>query len=148
MLLRSPQPTPIADLGRSLAIIGRSEEALVHIEKAIQLSPRDPRLPHWWGSIAAAHFAGADYESAREAATRSIEFGTNEPLNTLATAYQVLAASQALLGRGDSATAALNEALRLRPNFGTEWVSLFYSTAEPEHRRRFLDGLRIAGLEE
>ena len=59
----------------------------------------------------------------------------------------VLAASYAHLGRVENAQAALVEAQSLRPGLTAEIFALLYST-NPDFRDRYLEGLRIAGLED
>ena len=60
----------------------------------------------------------------------------------------MLAASNALLDRMDEAIQALEDAKRLRPNLRIQLVSAVMASADPDHRDRYLDALRKAGLEE
>ena len=132
----------------ALALAGRSEEALEQIAFAKESSPNDPALPDWLNFESRAHFAVEDYEKARAAALESIRLNSNGPYNNLANSYQFVAASCAHIGDTVAARSALEKALELRPDLSLEHMALIYSTADPEHGQRYLDGLRMAGLEE
>ncbi len=65
-----------------------------------------------------------------------------------ADAYQMLAASLAHLGEMKEARSALEQAVRLRPALTLEVAAVYYAASSAEHRERFLEGLRLAGLGE
>jgi adenylate cyclase len=118
-------------------------EGILHIEKAMRLSPRDPSLPFQLSAIAGGHFAARRYEEAVEWARRSLQ---QKP--DLWTARGALASSLAHLGRMDEARNALAEMLRHSPEFSTDSVQMIFSFATPDFTGRWLEGLRKAGLKE
>ena len=60
----------------------------------------------------------------------------------------MLAASLAHLGELKEARSALEQAVRLRPALTLEVAGVWYAASSAEHRERFLEGLRLAGLGE
>ena len=60
----------------------------------------------------------------------------------------MLAASLAQLGELKEARSALEQAVRLRPALTLEVAGVWYAASSAEHRERFLEGLRLAGLGE
>jgi TolB-like protein/Flp pilus assembly protein TadD len=93
-----------------------------------------------------AHFNQRDYVEASEQARRAVDFNANDDMNNRADAYLLLAASEALLQRGEEARAALEQAKTLRPGLSLDLVADTSSSVPADHRRRYLDGLRSAGL--
>jgi len=65
-----------------------------------------------------------------------------------ASAYRTLAASYAQLGRIDEARRALAEEVRLEPGLSLTKVRQQSPTTDLDFLRRWLDGLRTAGLRE
>jgi tetratricopeptide (TPR) repeat protein len=126
-------------LGAHLAIVGRSEEAIHHLNRAIAISPRDPWMFGFLLNMSWAHFAARDYGEALEWAERSIQQRPNPA------AYQVVVASLAHLGRLDVAKASLDELLRLQPDLSIEGLEQFFASADPDFPRRLVSGLQQAG---
>ena len=60
----------------------------------------------------------------------------------------MLAASLAHLGELKEARSALEQAVRLRPALTLEVAGVWYAASSAEHRERYLEGLRLAGLGE
>jgi len=130
-------------LAQALAVTGRPDAAIANVEKAMRLSPRDPGLPWWLINTGFAHFAAKRYEDAVAAAERSLQLRPDNP-----SAYRTLAASYAQLGRVDEARRALEQEVRLEPGISLAKVRQQNPTSEPDFLRRWLDGLRQAGLKE
>jgi adenylate cyclase len=118
-------------LGTFLAMAGRHEDAIAHLEKAVRLNPRDPFNWLSFYGMGMAHFAAGHYEE-----------------SVLAIAYRCLAASYACLGRDDEARTALQAVLRFQPEISVGLVRLTLSSADPAFSERYIDGLRKAGLKE
>ena len=132
-----------------LAVSGRTEEAIQIVEENMRLVPGHVSIPPYWlTTVARAHFAAERYEEAVQFAEKSIGYNYDDRWDTRAQTHEVRAASYSRLGRLEKARAALAETSKLGPRKSSEWVSLLYGVAEPEHRQRYLDGLRMAGLEE
>ena len=84
-----------------------------------------------------AHFTAERYEDAVDWAQRSVQRRPDWPLG-----YRCLAASYAYLGRDGEARAALQEVLRLQPEFSSAQLRLVYASADPAFVQRYIDGLR------
>jgi tetratricopeptide (TPR) repeat protein len=69
-----------AILGHILAYAGRSEETIPLVEKAIRLSPNDPRLFIWLPALACAHYQLQHYHEAVEAGRRAWTLNRNLPV--------------------------------------------------------------------
>ena len=95
-----------------------------------------------------AHFAAGRYQEARDACQFALSFNANDPSNTRAGTYQILAASLAHLGELKEARSALEQAVRLRPALTLDVAAVWYAASSAEHRERYLEGLRLAGLGE
>jgi adenylate cyclase len=141
-------PSMHAFLGLALAYTDRPEEALAALDEAIRLSPDDPERFSWEAWRGLAHFAAGRYPEARDAARLAISFNRNDHGNSRASAYQLLAASMAQLGALTEARSALEEAVRLRPALTTELAAIRHAASSVEHRERYVEGLRLAGLGE
>ena len=144
----SGSPFMQGQLGFALATVGESEQALVSISQAMALSPEDDLVTDWRLYEGIAYFAAGDYEKAREAALKCVQSNANTLNNRIASGYQLLAASNAHLGLMNEAQEALQEAKRLRPELRGQMVEVAFSSAEPGHRQRYLEGLRMAGLKD
>jgi adenylate cyclase len=129
--------------GVFLARAGRAEEAIDSINKAMRLSPQDPMIWFFHQAMALAHFTAGQYEHTVEWAQRTLQ---RKP--DLAITYRLLAASYGQLGRIDEAKRALDQALRLTPEFSLSAVRLIAGSADPGFRERLIDSLRKAGLKE
>jgi tetratricopeptide (TPR) repeat protein len=119
------------------------EEAIACIERATELSPRDPHLSSFHAMRALAHLLLGDLEAAadwRAAGPRACR--------TRSTGPHVLAAALGLLGREEEARRAL-AGLRGRParlHAGTGTRRTSSSAATSALVERFLEGLRRAGV--
>jgi adenylate cyclase len=132
------------ELGISLTLVGRPDEAIPNFEKAMRLSPQDPFLFLRFSGMGLAHAAAGRYEEAVTWSQRSLQRKSSWFLP-----YLVLAVSHVSLGRTDEARAAIDELLRLSPDFSLAGVKLLLSNApDPAFAERTLKGLRKAGLKE
>jgi adenylate cyclase len=131
------------NLGLILARGGRPDDAIASHEKAIRLSPQDPMMWMFFFGMAMAHFVAGRYEEAVNWAQRSVQRRAD-----FAVPYRFLAASYAHLGRLDEARTALEESLRLTPEFSLTSIQLILLGADPDFARRMTEGLRKAGLKE
>jgi adenylate cyclase len=134
-------------LGSAKIRVGRSAEAFEPLEKAIQLSPRDPLLNTWYFYLCHAQTHLAHFEAAVDWCLRSIAM---EPFWI---AYADLGASYAWTGRESEAQGAVAELRRLKPNYTvTEWLSDGNGWSDNpiflDEFQRLANGLRKAGLPE
>jgi adenylate cyclase len=132
-----------AVLGHMLTHVGRPEETIPLVEKAIRLSPNDPRLFIWLPALAAAHYQLRHYDQAIEAGRRSWSLNRNWPVG-----LTYVTAALAQLGRMEEARTALADFKQLRRTDIVGWERnarrVFTDTAAVDHIR---DGLRKAGFE-
>jgi adenylate cyclase len=126
-------------LARAMAEIplGRFEDAISDVHKAMRLSPRDPEVGWWHNLLATAKFGVGNYQEAVDDAKKAIDGGFRYvwPYATLASAY-------AAQGQVDDAKSAVAEARRLNPKLTVKWFAPF---GMPD---LYLEGLRKAGLPE
>jgi adenylate cyclase len=130
-----------AILGHMLTYIGRPEETIPLVEKAICLSPSDSRLFIWLPALAAAHYQLRHYDQAVEIGRRSWSLNRNWPVG-----LRYVVAGLAQLGRSKEAQIAVDELKRLDTDLASfERVArrLFHDAAPVDH---ILEGLRRAGL--
>jgi TolB-like protein/class 3 adenylate cyclase len=126
--------------GQHLALLGRWEEAIEYLDRAMSLSPRDPvAFPPQMG-MAWAFFAAEDYAQALEWAEKSIQRAPH-----VFFLYTVGVASAAQLGDIDRAQRMLQERRQLDPPLTRPLIESGYAVATPAFRERLIDGLRKAG---
>jgi tetratricopeptide (TPR) repeat protein len=133
---------PYAILGNMLTYVGQPEETPPFVEKAIRLSPSDPRLFMWLGVLAGAHYQLRHYEQAVEVGRRSWTLNRNFPAG-----LRCVVAGLGQLGRIEEAHTAVAELKKLDPNLAfVEGVlsRLYHNRDGADH---LLDGLRKAGFE-
>ncbi len=110
----------------------------------MRLSPRDPIL---WGTMSfrsvACNLQG-QYELAAEWARKAIQ----EPRSAGGGywSHAVLASALGNLGRIDEANAAIEEALKSKPDLCIAYIKKTLPTKYPNGLDAYLDGLRKAGL--
>jgi adenylate cyclase len=130
-------------LASSLIAAGRSAEAIEEADKALRLSPFDP---HRWAFLTirgAASLALGDYDSAVEWSRKATR------LTTLFWPYAHLTCALGHLGRTVEAKAALDDLLRVKPDFSTDLIRRLLSfRRDPVRLAQYLEGLRKAGLAE
>jgi Flp pilus assembly protein TadD len=129
-------------LGLFLAVGGRPDEGIAHLEKAMRFDPLGWGYSYYLHCIGLAHFAAGRYAQAVEWERRALRHHPD---------YHVsrgnLAASYAHLGSMDEAREALAETLRLNPALSESGIRRLFSFAEPAFLDRWLLGLRKAGWE-
>ena len=128
----------LADWGYSLAILGRAEEGIELIGKAMRLNPHYPDWYDW--SLGTAYYNVRRYDEAITALQR-IHYHNVETRSYLAASY-------AQVGRTEEARAEVAEVLALDPEFSiAAWAEKlpYKNQADLDH---YIDGLRKAGLPE
>ena len=137
-----------AQLGLTAIELGRPDEGIPSIERAIRLSPRDPNLEHWLGFIGMAEFHRGNLSDAISRMARAIIGATSTP-TSLQHAYHVSAL--ALAGRAPETEVALAEFLRQRPGASITNLRKATRSKDPSftaQQERLYEGLRMAGLPE
>ncbi|MCW8084039.1 winged helix-turn-helix domain-containing tetratricopeptide repeat protein [Sabulicella glaciei] len=131
-------------LGCTKVWSGRAREGITHVERATQLSPRDPHLSSFHATRAFAHISLGELAEAVESARRA----TRVP-NAKAWPHMMLVSALGLMGREEEARRALDGLLAKEPGYTlaqAEADSFF--CADQSLVARCLDGLRRAGLPE
>ena len=97
--------------GHVCVYVGRAEEAVGHIRRAIRLSPLDPEMSYFLSGLAFAHLMQRDYEAARAAASRAVQ---EQPGR--AAGHRTLITALHFLDRRDEAMAEAVRYRALAPN--------------------------------
>jgi TolB-like protein len=131
-------------LGFTMAWAGREEEALALVQRAAELSPRDPHLTSFHHVQALAHFSLGDLEASLACSRRAMRLP-----NAVHSSFVVHAAALGLLGRGAEARPAVAELLRRMPHYSCTYVrDDFFFCANQGLLARYAEGLRRAGVPE
>ena len=125
------------------AYAGRAEKAITAFEHAARLSPLDPFSFNGHIGVGFANFVLGRYDEAVQWTRRGMREKSG-----ITWAYRDLAAYLALACKVDEAKAALAELVATRPNLTIAMVGEALRFIEPGLLKRYLDGLRIAGLPE
>jgi DNA-binding SARP family transcriptional activator len=131
-----------AGMGRTLALMGRLDEALAHLERALALDPTSPQRYFWLFAAGEARLELGQDEAALRALLRAAEIAPN-----YLSIKQALAATYALLGDSENAARYAAEVKeQALPNaFGG---LLHYISQDASKRRahqpRLIEGLRRA----
>ena len=128
--------------GSSRLVSGDWNLAVEHFARAIRLSPFDPLLFLMQQGTAIGHFYTGRYDEAAAWSAKSI--GEN-PNNS--TAWRVMAASNAFLGRQEQAQKAMVRLRQLEPALRIAAIKLVFPL-RPSDLARMEEGLRKAGLPE
>ncbi len=120
---------------------GRTEEGIADILAAMRLSPRDMMMPMWLATLGIAYFNVERYEEAAETARRATQLAPDFP-----TGHRQLAASLAMMGRMEEATAARRDLEALIPGHTAAEVRERLPVRDPANLERFIEGLVKAGL--
>jgi tetratricopeptide (TPR) repeat protein len=130
-----------AVLGAVLNFLGDSEAGVASVEKAIRLSPSDPRLFIWLSGLAAAHYQTGSYAQAVATGRRSWALNRN-----YFTGLTYVVAGLAQLGKEDEARAALSglRDIDSKLTAARTTLQLYKNQGGVDH---LLEGLRKAGFE-
>ncbi len=128
-------------LAYALCFTGQPEEAFRELDKAQRLSPRDPLL---WAFMVIKSFALTllrRYDEALVWAKKAQQWP-----NATVWVHFCEAVPLVYLDRIDEARAALDRALRVKPDLSTEYFQTILPFKEPAEMKHFMDGLHKAGL--
>ena len=130
-----------AVLATNLNYAGKPDEGLAAIKHAMQLNPRHSYFYMW--ILGHSHYLLGRYE---EAAEQFVRVSKSNP--HFAAAHKMLAATYSELGRTDDAEWAAAELETLVPNYSLEQEIASGAYKDPAVFRRYIDGLRKAGLQD
>jgi hypothetical protein len=129
-------------LSHGLAFAGQDREAIEHAEDAIRLSPLDPMTAQFYGAIAVAHYGARRYADALYYTTEAARLRPG-----FQGAHRLRCASLAQTGKTAEAAALLALLRRDQPQLSAGWIRANVPYQTLELLERFLDGMRLAGLE-
>jgi len=135
-------PTALCNLGWTLVLGGRSEQALGYFERsrALRTSLRDPWVAFDLSGTAAAHYFAGRYAEAVKWAKQAAQVRSG-----LLIGRRFLCASLAQMGHIEEAGAEMRTLLQLQPNMSVAWMQTL-PTYTPGPLAHLLEGLRKAGL--
>ncbi|MBC5764935.1 winged helix-turn-helix domain-containing tetratricopeptide repeat protein [Ramlibacter albus] len=125
---------------------GRHRQALVQLEKAIRMSPRDPSLPGMLAAAGVAHMRLRDEAAALDRLADAARLAPRDGMIRL-----VFAGALGAAGRLEEARAQLAQFERLRPGFTLGRLRAFdeaKGAGYAERRQWLYEGLRRAGMPE
>src|SRR3954471_22068278 len=128
-------------LSHGLAFAGRDDEAIERAEEAIRLSPLDPDMALFLGSIAVAHYCAGRFAD-------TVRY-TSEVLRLrpgFQGAQRLLCAALAQTGRTEEARIFLATVRREQPQLSIAWIRQSVPYQTPDLMELFLNGMRQAGL--
>jgi len=128
-------------LGLALCFLGRSGEALVELDTADRLSPRDFQASLNNIGRAMACFIAERYRDGIDVARRAVRQSADA-----VGAHHLVVANSALAGEVAEAKVALQTLKRLEPNLSLGTLDVAVYTRD-EDRRRYREAFRLAGLE-
>jgi adenylate cyclase len=128
-------------MGAVLVFSGRSEEAVPYLKSAMRLSPYDPNMGSMLVRLADAMYFTKHYEEAVEWARKAIQ----QP-NFQWSRYAVLIAALGQCGRLDEGRRALEQVVKLRPDFSLSFVRETHLLNDANNIEQYLDGLRKVGV--
>jgi len=124
-----------------LCLSDETELAIKLLKRAFRLNPIP--LPHYYSFLAMAYRNNGQYEKAIELSKKGL-IGNPDQLPV----YLTLAASYIYLNRTEEAHKAVEEVLRIYPNFSLKYQARTMPYKRPETGDNFIDALRKAGLPE
>ena len=130
-------------LGHGLAFAGRDREAIRHADKAVRLSPFDPMMALFLGTIAVAHYLAGRYSEGLRFANEAAQVRPG-----FHGAHRLRCASLARIGRISEARSLLATVRAEQPQLSLGWIRANVPYQTSELMERFLEGMRMAGLSE
>ncbi|MGD8523527.1 MAG: tetratricopeptide repeat protein [Desulfobacterales bacterium] len=124
---------------------GRFEDSIVHIKKAMRLSPYYPAI--YPMILADSYFMAGRYDESTAVNKQVLERARNGEL-PIYIPHMGLAANYMLLGRDEEARFHTAELLKTNPSYSLESLANRNPYKDPAHLERWLDPLRMAGLPE
>jgi TolB-like protein/class 3 adenylate cyclase/Tfp pilus assembly protein PilF len=123
--------------------LGEVDVAIQHTERAMRLSPLDRGIFLFRGFRALAHFCAGRYNEGALWAESALR---DQPQSAFA--MRVAAASHAMAGRTDDAERLMAQLRQVDPQLRISNFGGIISPLQPEHRAKYIEGLRLAGLPE
>ena len=128
-------------LGTAFAFDGQSDEAIIHSNLALRMSPQDPQNAIFNVGLAAANYLAGQFAEAIGCARKAVQQRSGWPPG-----HRIYCASLAQAGQLDEARAALDRLKDLQPDISIAWIEQNVPY-QPGPMEKFLEGMRKAGLE-
>ena len=126
-------------LGTVLHMVGRQQEAIMPLEKAIRINPMAPSI--YFRRLGTAYRDIGRYEEAIVQLKKAINLSPDSLYPHIG-----LAATYSLAGRDEEARAEVSEVLRIQPKFSLERLAKTVPYKNKADTDRVIDALRKAGL--
>ena len=126
--------------GYILSYASQSVEAIESLESAMRLDPHYPNI--WLHFLAHAHFIEGNFEKAASLLNRRIRLNPETDISRV-----LLASCYGHLGREGDARDEWARALEINPDYSIEQKSRVLPYKNPADWERFMEGLRMAGLQ-
>ena len=120
---------------------GDLDRAIEYLNRAVQLSPRDPDSDHWKTGLAFVHYMAGNYPAALTWGEQA-QHGLPDYIQLKG----ILAATLAQLGRTEEARSYLDDLLAALPDLTAEVYRTRFRIRDPELVDRYMEGLVKAGL--
>jgi adenylate cyclase len=127
-------------LGATLSLAGRSDQAILHLEQALRMSPHDPLSAMFNSYLAAAHYLARRYNEAVFFGRKAVQLRRG-----MTGAHRIYVASLAQAGQLTEARAALEALKQIQPDVSIAWIEK-HVPYTPEPMRHFIEGMQKAGL--
>jgi len=137
LALNSNDADFLAQMARALTYLGRSEQAIAQLKKAMRMNPRHPEW--YWNVLGLAYYEVGQYDEALATLKQN-----NKPLFST---HSTLAAVYVRLGRIEEARAEVSKILEINPDYTLKSVKLLPYKDEIR-RKRLINDLRTAGVPE
>jgi TolB-like protein/Flp pilus assembly protein TadD len=121
--------------------IGEPNEALKRLKRYHELAPFDPYTSFFETAYVLAYLIKGDYEQAA-----LLGRGVVKATPDFSGSYKPLIAALGHLGHADEAKRHVDKLLSLEPNFTVERFGQVYPLKKHTDRRRYMEGLRLAGV--
>jgi TolB-like protein len=129
--------------GRLHVRLGRPDEAIAQLARAMRLSPLDPLMVGMLHTTGVGHFLSGRYEEALSWVGKAL---AEQP--DYLPSLRIAAASYGLLGRADDAGAAVARLRQADPSIRIANLKDYSLISRPEDFAKYAEGLRKAGLQE
>jgi TolB-like protein/predicted GIY-YIG superfamily endonuclease len=136
--LNRNDPDMLVEMAETLCCLGRHQDAVARIERAMIINPRFPEWYRWMLGWCLYHLR--EYRHANQQLEKIIRPNNEVRL--------IVAANHAQLGEAESAAAALKQFLQKRPDWTLEKERQTLSYRNSEDEEHWLAGARMAGLPE
>jgi len=127
-------------LGWALAFDGQSDNAMIHLQEAVRMSPHDPQNAIFNVGVAISHYMAGRYDDAIAACRTAFQTRAG-----MARGTRIYIASLAQAGRLEEARAALARIKETHPDLSIAWIEQNVPYT-PAAMAKFLEGMRKAGL--